>query len=338
KYWPKQRGFDSQYGPLLGEIDYFTHSAHEIRDWFRDNEPVEEEGYVTELLGREAVALVEGHDPATPLFLYLAFTAPHSPYQAPQEYLDRYAEIADPSRRAYAAMVTAMDEQIGRVVEALERRGMREDTIIVFQSDNGGPRDARFTGEVDMSKSVIPADNGPYRDGKASLYEGGTRVAALANWPGRIPPGSVVDQPLHIVDMYPTLVKLAGGSLDEGKPLDGLDVWPTLSRGAPSPRAEVVYGVEPFRGAVRAGDWKLVWQATLPSRVELYNLEKDPGETTDLAADNPEIVADLKARVEAEARGAVPPLIFNEAMATLKPVLFGSVRFPGEEEALENQP
>ncbi|HSO22507.1 MAG TPA: sulfatase-like hydrolase/transferase, partial [Chondromyces sp.] len=326
------------YGPLLGEIDYFTHSAHEIRDWFRDNEPVEEEGYVTELLGREAVAIIEGHDPATPLFLYLAFTAPHSPYQAPQEYLDRYAEIADPSRRAYAAMITAMDDQIGRVVEALERRGMREDTLIVFQSDNGGPRDARFTGEVDMSKSVIPADNGPYRDGKASLYEGGTRVAALANLPGRIPPGSVVDQPLHIVDMYPTLVNLAGGSLEKGKPLDGFDVWATLSQGAFSPRTEVVYGIEPFRGAVRVGAWKLVWQATLPSRVELYNLEKDPGETTNLAAGNPGVVAELKARVEAEARGAVPPLIFNEAMATLKPVLFGSVRFPDEAGIVETQP
>jgi arylsulfatase A-like enzyme len=338
RYWPRQRGFDSQYGPLLGEIDYFTHSAHEVRDWFRDNEPVVEEGYVTELLGREAVALIEIHDPETPLFLYLAFTAPHAPYQAPQAYLDRYAHIAAPSRRAYAAMITAMDDQIGKVIAALERRGMREDTIVIFQSDNGGPRDARFTGEVDMSQSLMPADNGPYRDGKASLYEGGTRVAALANWPGSIPPGTVVDQPLHVVDMYPTLVKLAGGSLANSKPLDGLDVWATLSEGAPSPRSEVVYGIEPFRGAVRVGDWKLVWQATLPSRVELYNLAEDPGETTDLAAANPQLVAELRARVEAEARGAVPPLIFSDAMAALKPVLFGSVVFPDQDATIEQQP
>jgi arylsulfatase A-like enzyme len=182
KYWPRQRGFDYQYGPLLGEIDYFTHSAHGTRDWFRDNEPVVEEGYVTELLGRDAVRLIGSHDPKTPLFLYLTFTAPHAPYQAPKGHLDRYASVADPSRRAYAAMITAMDEAIGRVVDALEKRGMRESTLIVFHSDNGGPRSAKFTGEVDMSKSTIPADNGPWRDGKGTLYEGGTRVVGLANW------------------------------------------------------------------------------------------------------------------------------------------------------------
>ncbi len=212
KYWPRQRGFDYQYGPLLGEIDYLTHSAHGTRDWFRNDQPVQEQGYVTQLLGKDAARLIERHDPKTPLFLYLAFTAPHAPYQAPKAYLDLYTHIADPARRAYAAMITAMDDEIGRVLRALEKRKMRDNTLIVFQSDNGGPRSAKFTGEVDMSKSTIPADNGPYREGKGMLYEGGTRVAALANWPGRIKPGSVVDQPIHIVDMYPTLAWLAGGA------------------------------------------------------------------------------------------------------------------------------
>ena len=172
KYWPKQRGFDYQYGPLLGEIDYYTHAAHGKTDWFRDNKLVKEPGYVTELLGNDAVRLINKHDPKSPLFLYLTFTAPHAPYQAPQAYLDRYKHIADPSRRTYAAMISAMDDQIGRVVTALDKRGMRDNTLIVFQSDNGGPRSAQFTGEVDMSKSTIPADNGPYRDGKGMLYEG----------------------------------------------------------------------------------------------------------------------------------------------------------------------
>ena len=231
KYWPMQRGFDSQYGPLLGEIDYFTHSAHGTRDWFRDEQPVVESGYVTELIGREAVRVIEAHDADTPLFMYLTFTAPHSPYQAPQAWLDRYADQADPARRAYAAMISAMDEQIGEVMRALERRRLRENTLVVFQSDNGGPRSAKFTGEVDMSKSTIPADNGPYRDGKGSLYEGGTRVVALANWPGTIPAGSVVDQPLHIVDMFPTLARLAGADTGKSKPLDGYDAWPVISAG-----------------------------------------------------------------------------------------------------------
>lgn len=338
KYWPMQRGFDSQYGPLLGEIDYFTHSAHGTRDWFRNEQSSVESGYVTDLIGREAVRLIEAHDASTPLFLYVAFTAPHSPYQAPQAHLDRYADQADPARRAYAAMISAMDEQIGEVVRALERRGMREDTLIVFQSDNGGPRSAKFTGEVDMSKSTIPADNGPYRDGKGTLYEGGTRVVALANWPGRIPSGSVVDQPLHVVDMFPTLSGLAGADTGKSKPLDGYDAWSTLSAGKPSPRTEVVYDVEPFRAALRQDDWKLVWQATLPSRVELFNLAQDPGEQHDVAAMHPEKVASLKQRIESLSREAVAPLIMGEALGAVKPALFGAVAFPADAQAIEAQP
>jgi arylsulfatase A-like enzyme len=236
-------------------------------------------------------------------------------------------------------MITAMDDEIGRVVRALEKRGMRDDTLIVFQSDNGGPRSARFTGEVDMSKSTIPADNGPYRDGKATLYEGGTRVVALANWPGRIPAGSVVDQPVHVVDMYPTLAKLAGATPGkDDKPLDGVDVWPTVSEGKPTPRDEVVYDVEPFRAALRKGSWQLVWQATLPSRIELFDLAGDPAEKTNVAGENPQKVAELQQRIEALAREAVPPLILGEALGAVKPALFGSVALPGDEKELEKQP
>jgi arylsulfatase A-like enzyme len=338
RYWPRQRGFDYQYGPLLGEIDYFTQSAHGTRDWFRNNQPIQEQGYVTQLLGMDAVHLIERQDPATPLFLYLAFTAPHAPYQAPQAYLDRYSGIADPSRRAYAAMITAMDDQIGQVIRALDKRKMRGNTLIVFQSDNGGPRSAKFTGEVDMSKSTIPADNGPYRDGKGTLYEGGTHVVALANWPGHIKPGTVVNEPIHMVDMFPTLVRLAGAPLGKHKPLDGLDVWPTLAEGKPSPRKEVVYDIEPFRAALRQGAWKLVWQATLPSRVELFNLAQDPGEATNLAEQNRQKVAELQRRIEALAGEAVPPLILADALGVVKPVLFGAVTFPGADSALEQQP
>ena len=338
KYWPRQRGFDYQYGPLLGEIDYFTHSAHGTRDWFRDNQPVKEAGYVTQLLGKDAVKLIGGHDPKTPLFLYLAFTAPHAPYQAPREYLDKYKHIADPNRRAYAAMITAMDDEIGRVLGALEKRKMRDNTLVVFQSDNGGPRSARFTGEVDTSKGTIPADNGPYRDGKGMLYEGGTRVAALLNWPGHIKPGSVVDQPIHMVDMYPTLAGLAGASLGKSKPLDGLNVWPALAEGKPSPRDEVVYDIEPFRAAIRKGDWKLVWRTILPAQVELFNLARDPAEKTNLADENPEKVAELKQRIEALAGEAARPLFLKQAFGAAMHVLLGSVALPGEEKELEVQP
>ena len=235
-------------------------------------------------------------------------------------------------------MISAMDHEIGRVVQALDKRGMRDDTLIVFQSDNGGPRDARFTGEIDMSKSTIPADNGPYRDGKASLYEGGTRVVALANWPGRLPAGAVIDQPMHVVDWYPTFARLAGASTGRAKPLDGLDQWPTLAEGKPSPRDEIVYDVEPFRGALRKGNWKLVWQATLPSKVELFDIAADPSEKTNLADANPAKVAELKALIEAQARGAVPPLIFKDAAGVVRPALSGSVLFPDDTKALVAQP
>jgi len=330
EYWPKQRGFDHQYGPLLGEIDYFTHAAHGVRDWFRDNEPVKEEGYVTTLLGDEAVRLIEKHDTANPLFLYLAFTAPHAPYQAPPEYLDRYASIADPHRRAYAAMITAMDDQIGRVLAALDARGMRQNTIVVFHSDNGGTRSAKFTGEVDMSKATIPCDNGPWRDGKGTLYEGGTRVVSLIDWPGHIRPGTVVNEAIHVVDMYPTLVKLAGGKPGD-KPLDGIDAWPAIGEGKPSARTEVVYNVEPLVAGIREGNWKLVWKTSLPAKTELFDLATDPGEKQDVAAQHPEIVARLEARAQQLARESTPPLLLQEASAVAQKALFGSTSLPGSE-------
>ncbi len=316
KYWPRQRGFDHQYGPLIGEIDYFTHEQHGVLDWYRDNKPVREKGYSTTLLGNDAVALIEKHDPTVPLFLYLAFNAPHTPYQAPQEYLDRYKDIADPSRRAYAASITAMDAQVGRVVAALDKRRMRDDTLIVFQSDNGGTRNAMFTGEVDMSKSTIPCDNGPYREGKGTLYEGGTRVVGFVNWPGHIKAGGTVDEVIHTVDMYPTLIALAGGSTAKAKPLDGLDVWPTLSEGRPSPRTEVVYNLEVFRAGIRDGDWKLIWRTPLPQVVELYNIKQDPSEKNNLAAENPDKVAALQKRAnELAATMAQSPLLQTEFQA-----------------------
>ena len=338
KYWPRQRGFDYQYGPVLGEIDYFTHSAHGVTDWYRNNRLVKEKGYVTTLLGNDAVKLIGAHDPKTPLFLYLTFTAPHAPYQAPQEYIDKLKQIAAPSRRIYAAMINGMDDQIGRVVAALDKRKMRDNTLIIFQSDNGGPASAMFTGEIDMSKVKIPADNGPYRDGKGTLYEGGTRVIALANWPGHIKPGSVVDQPIHMVDMYPTLAGLAGAPLGKSKPLDGLDVWPVIADGKPDPRTEVVYNIGPFFAAVREGDWKLVWKTALPSKVELFNLAQDPSEKINLADKYPQKVAELQQRIEVLARQSAQPLFLLDALGATKQVLFGSVATPEEEKYIEMQP
>jgi len=311
KYWPRQRGFDYQYGPLIGEIDYFTHETHGVVDWYRNNVVVKEEGYSTTLLGNEAVKLIEQHDMSQPIYLYLTFNAPHTPYQAPQEYLDKYQNIADPSRRAYAAAITAMDNQIGRVLSALDTKGMRSNTIIFFQTDNGGTRNKMFAGEGDTSKIVIPCDNGPYREGKGMLYEGGTRVIALANWPGHIKSGTTVEGMIHVVDMYTTVAAIAGASTAKAKPLDGLNVWPTLSEGKPSPRTELIYNIEPFRAGVREGDWKLIWRAPLPPILELYNIPQDPAEKNNLATQNPDKVAELQKRANELASTMVKPLFLE---------------------------
>jgi arylsulfatase A-like enzyme len=339
QFWPRQRGFDYQYGPLIGEIDYFSHKVDGKVDWFRNNQVVEENGYSTTLLGDDAVKLIEQHNPATPLFLYLAFNAVHTPYQAPQEYLDKYKNIEDPSRRAYSASATAMDDQIGRVMRALAEKKMLNNTLIVFQSDNGGTRNPMFAGAItDMTKVVLPADNGPYRDGKGTLYEGGTRVVAVASWPGHIKEGSVVNEMIHTVDLYPTLVKLAGGNLGKSKPLDGLDVWGTISEGKPSPRTELVYNIEPFRAAIREGDWKLIWRTLLPQSVELFNITKDPSETTNLAAEQPEKVAELQGRINKLAAEAQKPILLQIEVRNILERMHLSPALPDDLESLDAEP
>jgi len=336
--WPRQRGFDYQYGPLIGEVDYFTHECEGVVDWYRDNKVVKEKGYTTALLGNDAVKFIDKHDSAGPFYLYLAFNAPHTPYQATPEYLERYKGISDPSRRAYAASITAMDDQIGRVLGALERKKIRENTLIVFMSDNGGTRNAMFAGAMaDVSKVKIPCDNGPYREGKGMNYEGGTRVVALVNWPGHIPAGATVNEIIHVVDWFPTLAGLAGASTNKCKPLDGFDVWPTVSAGKPSPRTEVVYNIEPFRAAVRQGDWKLVWRATLPGSVELYNIPQDPSEKNNVAAEHPDVVARLQARINELAAQAAKPLLLQVGFKEIMHQFHLPPAFPGEEFEFSNE-
>lgn len=338
KYWPKQRGFDYQYGPLIGELDYFTHEEHGVLDWYRDNKTLKEQGYTTILLGNDAVKYIDERDASTPFFLYFAFNAPHTPYQAPQEYIDRYKNIEEPTRRTYAAMVTCMDDQIGRVVDALDKKKLRDNTLIIFQSDNGGTRNAMFSGVMaDVSKIKIPCDNGANREGKGTLYEGGTRVCALANWPDHIPTGINVKEMIHVVDMYPTLANLAGASTTKSKPLDGLDVWGTISEGKPSPRTEIVYNVEPFRAAIRQGDWKLIWRPLLPSSVELYNIVQDPSEKNNVAAEHPDKVAELQKRIDELARGSAKPLFLVEQFKAMQKGLQGQPALPNEDAYYEQE-
>ena len=325
KYWPRQRGFDYAYGALIGELDYYTHGDFGVLDWFRNNKPVHEKGYTTQLLGADAVKYINAQEPNKPFYLYLTFNAPHTPYQAPKEYIDRYSNIADPTRRTFAAMVTVMDDEIGKVVAALNNKGVRYNTLILFNSDNGGTRNAMFAGQMaDVSKIKMPADNGPYREGKGTLFEGGCRVVAFANWPGHIK-AETVDGIIHAVDIYPTLAALAGASTAKCKPLDGVNVWDTIAEGKSSPRTEVVYNVEPFRGAVRQGDWKLIWRTLLPTSVDLYNLAEDPSEKNNVAAAHPDKVAAMQQRLEVLAKEAAKPLglvyVSGVAMKHEKPLI-----------------
>lgn len=300
EYLPTQRGFDHQYGHYNGALDYFTHVRDGGFDWHRNDRICRDEGYTTVLLGNEAVDLIGKHDRARPLFLYVPFNAPHTPLQALPEHLQLYEKVQDKKRRTYAAMVHCVDEQIGRIIAALEKAGMLENTLVIFSSDNGGP-------------ITLGATNGRLRAGKATLYEGGVRAAAFAAWPARIKAGSIAE-PLHMVDWYPTLLRLAGGSPEQQLPLDGKDIWPVLTEGKPSPHDDILFNITPTQGALRMGPWKLVINGKLADEeaskardVELFNLSDDPSERTNLAAQQPDRVRELRARLDSYARQAVPP-------------------------------
>lgn len=229
-------------------------------------------------------------------------------------------------------MVACLDDEIGRVVAALDGKKMRDNTLIVFHSDNGGTRNAMFAGVMaDMSKIKTPCDNGPDREGKGTLYDGATRVCALVNWPGHIK-AQTVDGLIHSVDIYPTLAALAGASTAKCKPLDGLNVWATIAEGKPSPRSEIVYNIEPFRGALQQGDWKLIWRTLLRSSVELYDLAKDESEKNNLAAANPDKVAAFQHRLDALAKEGAKPLFLADQFKVVMKNMNGIPVMPIDED------
>jgi arylsulfatase A-like enzyme len=310
KFWPQNRGFDHFYGNLVGEVDYFDKTRGGVVDWQRDGKFAKEEGYYLDLVGDEAVKIIQNQDKAKPFFLYFASLAPHAPYQAKKSDEDRNSFIADPTRRTYAAMITAVDDQVGRIVAALEKQGLRENTLIIFSSDNGGPRNAVVASGAHskeertasgVTENSLPANNGNLRGGKGSLYEGGVRVPTIFYWPAKLKP-RIVDDALHTVDIMPTLLSLAGGTLSADRLTDGKDIWPTLAQGVASPHDDVLINVEAFRGAIIKGKWKLVKIALLPGKTELFDLSSDPGEKTNLADKNTDVLKDLESRLMEYAR------------------------------------
>ncbi len=345
EYLPTRRGFTHQYGHYNGMIDYFEHNRDGGFDWHRDDKVNRDEGYSTVLLGNESVRLIEKHETQKPLFLYVPFNAPHTPLQALPEHLKLYEHIENKQRRTYCAMVHAVDEQIGRIAAAIEKRGLTGNTLFIFSSDNGGP-------------IAQGASNGKLRAAKGTLYEGGVRVSAFATWPSQIKPGTVIHEPLHIVDWFPTLLKLAGAKAEQKLAPDGLDIWPVLTAGAKSPHDAILLNTTPNNGAIRMGDWKLVVggnvsdaeqnstaeapKADAPAKkakkgkaapdgkleigglqVELFNLAEDLSEKTNLAAKHPEKVKELRARLEVFAKQAVPPKAAPKAANFQSPKVWG---------------
>jgi len=306
-YLPTHRGFDHQYGLWGGSLGYDTHIKMGKLDWHRNDEVSHDSGYSTHLLAQDACQVIGDQPAGKPLFLYLPFNAVHSPYQVPDSYKQPYAKL-DKNRQTMAALVSSVDEAIGQVVAMLKKKGMLDNTLIIFSSDNGGVWPGKYT------------DNTPLRAGKGTIYEGGVRVCAFATWPGKIPAGIHIKEPIGGIDWYPTLVKLAGGSLEQKLPLDGKDIWPVLTQGAKSPHdALLLAGTTPEVVAVRMGDWKLLVNPSDKDaeeggdgkagagKVELYNLAADIAETKNLAASQPEKVKELRARLNAFMKNAAEP-------------------------------
>jgi arylsulfatase B len=296
QWTPRRYGFDSSYGYFHGQIDPYTrHYKTGVRSWHRDDAYLDEKGHATDLITDEALRVIESkHD--KPFFLYVAYSVPHYPLAEPEQWTSLYeGKIAEPSRRWLAASITHMDEGIGRIVEALEKQNLRENTLVVFVSDNGGQKSwqskEQYKGRYADKPHTVLGDNRPLRGWKGDVYEGGVRVPALANWPGVLKP-AVCETAIHIVDWMPTLCALAGYVPERDLDWDGGDVWPSIKTGR-SQVDRLLYWKAPRFSAVRSGDWKLIVKND-GTGAELYDLAADPYETTDLASEQPDRVLALK--------------------------------------------
>ncbi len=296
---PRQFGFASTYGYLHGQIDPYTHRyKNGDVSWHRNDHFQEERGHATDLIAAEAIRRIEaGRDGASPFLIEVAFSVPHAPIAEEERWQKPYAtKIAEPSRRLYAAAVTHMDAAIGQVVAALERTGQRDDTLILFTSDNGGPSKGESEKNYEGRYGPLPvlANNKPLRGWKGEVFEGGIRVPAFLNWRGTLS-ARVVNAPISVLDWAPTLTRLAGAPVDARAGWEGIDVWPQLVAMGPSaPRT--LYWKTAQASAIREGDWKLVVSSAKNTKEShlLFDLARDPYEAKNLANQEPERVAHLR--------------------------------------------
>ncbi|MBL0150307.1 MAG: sulfatase-like hydrolase/transferase [Ideonella sp.] len=251
--------------------------------------------YLTDYYTDEAVTAIE-RNKHRPFLLYLAHWGVHTPLQASKADYDALAQITDHRRRVYGAMIRAVDRSVGRVMQALREAGLEENTIVVFASDNGAPG---YIG--------LPEVNRPYRGWKLTLFEGGLRVPYVAQWPGRIPAGSRYRAPMSNIDLLPTLAAAAGASPPSDRVIDGVNLLPYLAAGGPVQAARPLFWRDgPYR-AVQDQGWKLI-VAERPRKDWLFNLAVDPTEKHNLAASEPQRLAQLRALLTAHHAGLPAPL------------------------------
>ncbi|MBI2827156.1 MAG: sulfatase [Planctomycetia bacterium] len=291
KFRPPKRGFDEFFGFLGGAHPYIAERGAPI---YRGDQVVDEREYLTDAFGREAVAFIERHQ-KEPFFLYLAFNAVHTPMQATDARLARFGSIEDTRRRTYAAMLTAMDEAVGRVLDALRTAGIEDNTLVFFFSDNGGPTMPTTT--------INGSRNTPLRGSKRTTLEGGVRVPFVVQWKAKLPQGRVYEQPIIQLDVLPTALAAAGTQTQPDWKLDGVNLLPYLSSENKAAPHETLYWRMGEQMALRHGDWKIVrYDPTADGQpgepataTRLYNLAEDIGEAHDLAAAQPAKVKELEA-------------------------------------------
>jgi arylsulfatase A-like enzyme len=303
RFHPQERGFDEFFGFLGGAHSYFPATGDGV---LRGKLPANEKEYLTDAFAREAVAFIERHQDQ-PFFLYLAFNAVHTPMHATDARLERFQDIPDRQRRTYAAMMFAMDEAIGKVLDALRQAELEKDTLVFFISDNGGP--------TMQGTTINASSNAPLRGSKRTTLEGGIRVPFLVKWPSQLPAGAVYEKPVIQLDILPTALAAVGIEPQPDWQLEGVDLLPYLRGQSKDKPHETLYWRFGQQMAIRQGDWKLVrydpvvddarGQATPP---RLYNLADNIGESQDLSQQHPEKVRELQAAWDQWNQSNISPL------------------------------
>ncbi len=312
---PNNRGFDYQYGfyeafSLYAPVDH-PDIVNYRHDYFankhiwkqersgpcavrRNHEVVEEEEYLTTRIAEEAVEYLSNHQNDR-FFLYVPFSAPHTPFQAPEEYVDMFSHVEDENKRVYYAMIKALDDGVGMIMQALEELGLEENTIVMFASDNGG---ASYTGAT---------ENEPLKGGKFTNFEGGLSVPYMIRWKGVLPEGELYEHPVSLLDFFATSAELAGVQLPDDREYDGVNLVPYVTGEKDEKPHGALFWRAGFNKAVRKGPWKLIIDEQA-DRTLLYDLEADRVEQNNVAEDHPDVVRELKKALREWEKGLTGPL------------------------------